>query len=77
MFIALLMSTIQTKNQLAQAVVTWSFVIDLFGMNFFTVKASPSSAPPDSVDPQPVKRYSIAEFEELLLQEETKPRRLE
>ena len=76
MFIALLMSTVQTGNhQLVKTFLTSDFVIKILELSGITVKFYPSYTESSSVD-EPVKYGSVAEFEELLIQEESKSQRL-
>lgn len=75
MFIALLMSTIQTEEQLAKMFSTRDFAIKILELSGITVKFY-SSHTTSSSAVEPVKHYSVAEFEELLMQEESKSQRL-
>ena len=76
MFISLLMSTIQTGNhQLAEMFLTSDLVVKILELCGVTATFYPSHAE-SSADVEPVKHGSVAEFEELLMKEESKPQRL-
>lgn len=76
MFIALLMSTIQTGNQLAETFSTWDFLFKILELSDVTMNSFDSSHTVSSSVAEPVEHYSVAEFEELLIQEGTKSQRL-
>lgn len=76
MFISLLMSTVQTgDHQLAKMFLTPDLVVTILELCGVTATFYPSHTASSSVD-KPVKHGSVAEFEELLIQEESKSQRL-
>lgn len=76
MFIALLMSTIQIGNQLAETFSTWDFLFKILELSDVTMNSFDSSHTASSSAVEPVKHYSVTEFEELLMREESKSQRL-
>lgn len=76
MFISLLMSTVQTGNhQLAKMFLTSDLMVKILALCGVTVTFYPSHTA-SSADVEPVDHRSVAEFEELLMQEESKSQRL-
>lgn len=76
MFISLLMSTIQTGNhQLAKTFFTSDLVVKILELSGITAIFYPPHTASSSVV-EPVGHCSVAEFEELLMQEESKSQRL-
>ena len=76
MFISLLMSTVQTGNhQLTKMFLTPDLVVTILELCGVTATFYPSHAESSFVA-EPVKHGSVTEFEELLMQEESKSQRL-
>lgn len=77
MFIALLMSTINSGKQLAEGSSAWISVAGLFEISSNAARMyNTSHASVYSDNPHPVKHYTISEYEEILLQEEAKRQHL-